>query len=99
MTQVSDHHFILATAERAVKLMVEMDSFHLSRMTHQAAIDRTVKRIQAEMIDATYTSPHRADELGNECRVLCQAIVGMAGPKILLMLQNLVDVYLPKRAN
>lgn len=85
--------------ERAVKNFIEMDGFHLRRLTRDAALNRVRNRLQEEMIDARYNSPSRVDPLGVECRRLCRLLEGVPGPVIDKLMDEVITPWLPLRGN
>lgn len=90
--------FVKATIERAVKEMVTLDSFHLTRMTKYEAIARVIERLQQEMTDAVYFSPERMDKMAQEARTLALALKGVPGPVIQELLFEIVPQWLPSRS-
>lgn len=79
--------------ERLTKRFVEMDSFHLSRLTPDARFRRVRQRIQEEMMDARYNSPTRMDPLGVDARNLAIEFSKMRGPQIEVLLQKVIPIW------
>lgn len=96
---MTNYDLVQATLERAVIELVQVDQFHLARVSKHKAIARTMKRLQEEMIDAKYTDPDRIDPLGVECRNLANLIEGLPGPVIQRMMFATIPLYMPGRVN